>query len=89
MHEARIWPNGFREIGQEGENVMARFFFDFIDALQIPFALFPDIPGGGSGDDAKLRQSVAGMGFDFEPDAHPVVGIPDLGHFRAGIARNH
>ena len=89
VDKAGIGADGFRQIGEESQNVVAGDFFDFVDAGDFPFALFPDILGGRGGDNTQFRQSVAGMGFDFEPDAEAVVRCPDGGHFRAGITGDH
>ena len=51
--------------------------------------LLPDGFGGGLRDHAQLGLGIAGMGLDLEPDAEPVFRLPDRGHFRAAIARDH
>ena len=52
-------------------------------------ALLPDGLRGLLRDHAQLRQRVAGMRLDLEPDAETGLGRPDGHHLGAAVARDH
>src|ERR1700733_10523611 len=89
MQKARIGPNMLREVGEERQHIVPRFFFDFLDPRQIPFAFFADVGRGGFRDRADRSQRIARMRLDLEPDFKPVLGLPNFGHLWAGIAGDH
>ena len=89
MHKARLGPHVLREVGQESDDVVLGLAFDFIDARDIPLAALPYRLGGLGGNSSQLHLGVAGVGFDFEPDAEFVVRLPNLGHGGPSVARNH
>jgi hypothetical protein len=92
MDETRFGADEFGQMGEEGDDVMLGDALDFVDARDIEGdmpGLFPDRFGGLLRDHADLGQSVAGMGFDFEPDAKARLRRPDRNHFGAGIAWDH
>ena len=51
--------------------------------------LGPDRLRGFLGDDAEFRLRISRMRLDLEPDLEAGLGLPDGGHFRAGIAGDH
>ena len=88
--EAVVEPAGFRadvlgDGGGEGDDVVADFGFDLVDAGDVDFAALADGLGGLGGDDAVFGEGLAGGGFDFEPHAVLVFVAPDAAHFGAGI----
>jgi len=89
MDETRVGPDVFGQIGQKGQNVVARFPLDPVDAGQVPFALFPDVFRGLRRNDAETGLSVAGMRLNLEPYAESVFRLPNSRHFGAGITRDH
>ena len=57
VHEARLWPDEFGEMGQEGDDVMMRDLFDLVDPRRVErhvARLFPDRLGGPLRDDADF-----------------------------------
>ena len=65
---------------------------DFVDALDIEggvAGLGPDRRRGLFRNDAEFRLRIRRMGLDLEPDLEARLRLPDGGHFRTGVARNH
>ena len=92
MHEARVRPDEFGEVGEEGDDVVLGRLLDLVDARDVEFglaALLPDRLRRLFRDDADLGQRFAGVGLDLEPDAKARLGRPDGGHLGAGVARDH
>jgi hypothetical protein len=92
VHEARLGADDFRQMGGEGDDVVLGLAFDLVDPRHVEngvAGLGPDYLGGFLGDHAEFRLRVRRMGLDLEPDLEAGLGLPDGGHFRAGIARNH
>ena len=92
MHEAGVGTDEFREVRQKRDDVVLGDFFDLVDPRDIELnmaGLSPNRFGGGLWDDANLRQRVARMRLDLEPDAKPRLGVPNGDHFGPGITRDH
>ena len=92
MDEARVRPDEFGEVGQEGDDVMLGDALDLVDAIDIEFrraALLPDCLRSFLRDHADLGQCVAGMRLDLEPDAEAGFRRPDGDHVRARVAWDH
>ena len=92
MDEAAVVADEFRQMREEGDDVVLHFALDLVDALHIEDGLaaaLPDVLGGFLGDDTDFRQRIAGMGLDLEPDAKLCFGGPDGNHFRPRIAGDH
>ena len=92
MNEARLRPDDFGEVGEEGDDVVLGLALDRIDALDVEDGvpgLGPDRLRGLGRNDAKLGLRIGGVGLDFEPDAEAGLRLPDGGHLRPGIARDH
>jgi hypothetical protein len=92
MHEARLRPDDFREMRQEGDHVVARLAFDLVDACDVELrvlALVPDFFRRFLRDHAEFGHGVGGMGLDLEPDAEARLGRPDGGGFGPAVARDH
>ncbi len=92
VHEAAVRADELGKVRQEGDDVMLGDGLDLVDAGDVEFglsALFPDRFGRRFRDDAELGERIAGIGFDFEPDAELRFGRPDGDHVRSGIARDH
>src|SRR5262249_13954830 len=92
VYEAGLRTDDFREMREEGNDVVLDLRFDRIDACDVEFgslALVPDFPGGVLWDDAEPGHGVGGVRLDLEPDAEFRFRRPDRGHLGAGVARNH
>ena len=90
MNEARFRPDDFRQMGQEGDDVVLGLALDLLDARNIELgvlALGPDLFRRFFRDDPELGHGVGGMRLDLEPDAKARFRRPDRRHFRAGVAR--
>ena len=51
--------------------------------------LLPDFLRRGFGNDSELGHGIGGMRLDLEPDAIAGLRLPDRGHFRPSVARDH
>ncbi len=92
MHEARLRPHDLGEMGEERDHIVLDLALDGIDARDVEFgvlALVPDRLGRGFGNDAELGHGVGRMRLDLEPDAVARLRVPDRGHFRPSVARDH
>jgi hypothetical protein len=92
MHEARFGADDLGQMGQEGDDVMLGLALDLVDALHIEgrvLGLGPDRLRRILRNGAQFRQRVGGMRLDLEPDLEAGLRLPDGGHFRTGIARDH
>lgn len=92
MHEPRdIMADNFRQMGQEGDDVVLGDGFDLVDASDVELDVlgFPDGLRVFPWDHAQSGLRVAGMGLDLVPNAELGLGGPDGDHFGAGIARDH
>ena len=92
MHEARFGADDFRQMRQEGDDVVLGLALDLIDALDVEgrvLGLGPDGLRSVLGNDAQLRQCIGGMRLDLEPDLETRLRLPNGDHFGAGIAGNH
>ena len=75
--------------GGEGDDVVADFGFDLVDAVDGEVALVADGVGGGLGDEAERGEGLGGGDFDGEPAAVLVFVGPDAAHGGAGVAGDH
>ncbi len=89
MHEPRLGADMFGEVGQERDHVVMRLALDLVDAFDIEGAVLPDCPRRALRDNPEASLRVAGMGLDLEPDPEAVFRLPDPGHLRAAVARDH
>ncbi len=92
MHKAGfVRANMFSEMGQKRDDVVFGDRFDFVDPRDIEFDVLglPDRIGIGTRDHAQISLRIAGVGFDFVPDAELGGGFPDGDHFGAGITGDH
>ncbi len=92
VHEARLGADDFGEVGQEGDDVVLGLALDLVDPRHVEggvLRLGPDRLGGFLRDHAEFRQRIRRMRLDLEPDLEAGLRLPDRGHFRAGVARNH
>ena len=97
MQEAAFRPDRLAEPGQEGDHVVAGLVLDRVDPFEVGgreagesgAAAVADDRGRTLGDAAEPGHRLGGEGLDLEPDAEPVLGRPDRGHLRAGVARDH
>src|SRR5205823_8022143 len=79
-------------MGREGDDVVLGLALDLVDPLDIEgdiFGLGPDRLRGFLRDDAEFRLRISRMRLDLKPDLEAGLGLPDGGHFRAGIAGDH
>ena len=92
MDEARLGTDDFRQMGQEGDDVVLGLAFDLVDALDIEggvLALGPDRFCRLLWDHAEFRQRVRCMRLDLEPDLEAGLWLPDRSHFRASVTGDH
>src|SRR5450631_230669 len=92
MHETGLGTDDFRQMGEEGDHVVPGLALDLVD----PGDIEDGVPGFGPDrccrlfrDNAEFRLRISRMRLDLEPDLEARLGLPDRGHFRAGIAGNH
>src|SRR5207247_1094226 len=79
----------FCDGGGKGDDVVADFGFDLVDAFDAEVGASADSTGGIFGDHAGFSQGLGGGNFDGEPGTEAVFVAPDAGHLGAGIARDH
>jgi len=92
MHEARLRPDNLGQVGQEGDDVVLGLALDLVDPRHVENGvpgLAPDHLRRLLRDHTEFRQRIRRMRLDLEPDLEAGLGLPDGGHFRAGIAGNH
>ncbi len=92
MDEARVGPDEFRQMGQEGDDVVPRLALDLVDPLDAEggrAAFLPDGLGRLLRNDAEIGQRIASMGLNLEPDAELRFLGPDGDHVGTRIARDH
>src|SRR5215472_5468662 len=92
MHETRLRSDDLGEAREERDDVVLDLALDRIDARDVELgvlSLVPDRLGGGLGNDAELGHGVGRMRLDLEPDAVARLRVPDRGHFRPSVARDH
>ena len=75
--------------GGEGDDVVADFGFDLVDAGDGEVAFLGDGVGGGLGDKAGVGEGLRCGGLDAEPATVLVLVGPDAAELRAGVARDH
>src|ERR1700727_849772 len=74
--------------GGEGDDVVADFGFDLVDAVDGEGAAVADGVGGGLRDKAEFGESLGGCDLDGEPAAVLVFVGPDAAHGGACVTRN-
>ena len=92
VDEACLGADDFGQMSQEGDDVVLGLALDLVDPRHVEGGipgLAPDRLRGLLRDDAKFRLRISRMRFDVEPDLEASLGLPDGGHFRAGIAGDH
>ena len=89
MHEAGLGPDMLGQVGEKREDLVAGLEFDLVDAFDLEGAALANRARRLGRDGAELGLGVAGMGLDLEPDLVAVRGLPDRGHLRAAVARDH
>ncbi|SPE28460.1 hypothetical protein SBA2_40023 [Acidobacteriia bacterium SbA2] len=89
MEPAGVWADDFGDGRGEGDDVVANFGFDFVDALDAEVGALADGVGGVHGDEAGFGKGLGGGDFDGQPGAEAVFIAPDAGHLGAGVARDH
>jgi hypothetical protein len=73
----------------EGDDIVADFGLDFIDAVDGEVAAVADGVCGGLGDEAETGEGLRGGGLDVEPAAELVFVGPDSAHGRACVTGDH
>ena len=89
MEPAGVRADDFGDGGGEGDDVVADFGFDLVDAFDAEVGALADRLGGFFGDEAGLGEGFGGGDFDGQPGAEAVFVAPDAGHLGPGIARDH
>ena len=92
VHEARLRPDDLGKVRQEGDDVVLHLALDRVDARHVEdgvAAALPDLGRGLLRHEAELGHGVEGVRLDLEPDAEARLRRPDVGHFRAAVARDH
>ena len=79
----------FGDGGGEGDDVVADFGFDLLDAGDGEVAAVADGVGAGWRDEAEAGEGLRGGGFDGEPAAVLVLVGPDAAHGGACVASDH
>jgi len=76
-------------MSEEGDDVVLGFAFDLVDPRHVEnniAGLVPDRLCGLFRDHSKFCQRIRRMRLDLEPDLEAALGLPNGGHFRAGVA---
>ena len=92
MDEARLGPDDFRQMSEEGNDVVLNLALNRVNARDVEGgvpAFVPDFLCGAFRDDAKLGHGVGGVRLDLEPEAVASLGVPDRCHFGSGVAGDH
>jgi len=89
VDEARLRPDNFRKVGEEGDHVVPGDALDLVDPGDVEDRLVAflahrlrRLPRR----DAELGHGVEGVRLDLEPDAETGLRRPDRRHFRARVA---
>jgi hypothetical protein len=88
VQPARFGADRFGDGGGEGDDVVADFGLDFVDAVERKAAAVTDGAGRFGGNQAVLGENFAGEGFNFQPGAELAFLAPDGAHGGAGVARD-
>jgi hypothetical protein len=92
VNEARLGTDDLGQMGGEGDDVVLGFPLDLVDPRHVEnhvAGLGPDRLRGLLRNDPQFRLRIGRMRLDLEPDLEARLGLPDGGHFRAGIAGYH
>ncbi len=89
VDEARLRPDMLGDVGEERDRLVMHLALDLADARDLELAALAQRLRHALGDDAELFLRLAGIGLDLELDAEIVLRLPDLGHLRAAVARDH
>ena len=89
MHEPRFGADMLGDIGEEGDHIMLGLALDLVDPVDLERTLLLDRLSRLFRHDAELGQRIGGMRLDLEPDLEAGLRLPNGGHFRTGIARDH
>ena len=89
VEPAGVRADDFGDGGGEGDDVVADFGFDLVDAFDAEVGALADGLGGVFGDEAGFGEGFGGGDFDGQPGAEAVFVAPDAGHLGAGVARDH
>ena len=88
VDEARLRPHMIREVGEEGDHVVAGLALDRVDFLRIDERVLVLADGAGERFRRRLRRlaerdlSVERMALDLQPDGEAGLRCPDRGHLR-------
>src|SRR6185369_6009538 len=74
---------------REGDDVVLRGLFDFVDARDVEAAALPDITSGVHRHETGGGHGFRRRGFHQQPRFVASLVAPDSPHFRVGIARDH
>src|SRR5437763_11838235 len=77
------------EVGQKGDDVVAGFALDLVDAFDLERAPLPHRARGALRNNPELRLRIASMRLDLEPDPVTVLRRPDPRHLRPAVTRDH
>ncbi len=77
------------EVGQQGDGFVVDLALDLADALDLEGAALAHGARRAFRNDAELGLRLAGVRLDLELNAEVVLGLPDRGHPRAAVARDH
>ena len=89
VEPAGFGADEFGDGGGEGDDVVADFGFDFVDALDFEVGALADGFGGGLGDESGGGEGFGGGDFDGEPGAEAVFVAPDAAEVGTSVARDH
>ena len=89
VNKAGFFADMFGKACQKGDHIMLGFAFDFVDAVDVEPAAFPDRFRRFRRNHPQVRHRIAGMCLDLVPDLELVLLGPDRGHLGARISGNH
>src|SRR5579863_927344 len=81
--------DGFADSDGEGNDVMADFRFDFVDARDVNAGAFAQAQRSFARDNTRFGENVGGGEFDVEPFLEFVFVGPELAHLRARVSWYH
>src|SRR5262245_26185884 len=79
-------------MGKERDDVVLDLALDLLDARDVELGILafgPDLLSRGLGNDPKFGHGVGRVRLDLEPDAVARLRIPDRGHLRPSVTRDH
>ncbi len=89
MQPARFRADLLGDRGGEGDDIVADFRLNLLNAGDVDGAAIADGFGGLGRNDAEFRERFGGGGLDLEPHAVFILFRPDAAHLGASVAVDH